>query len=225
MLFIRAGAGVHHFSNGHTAMPNIGVNDLSVRLGLVYKPGALVGMEMPTRRRFVGDSVWRKNFTFTYGRHELAHSIYPVDGPTYNVFGLGLGLSRQFGYIHEFYCGASITYYDSYHTWIVRDELYSHFKYFRASTIALHAGHEFLLQHFGFVTDVGIKLHDPIVRNYLLPDKTVMNTLKKIFAFKAGLEVYPYKNAFSGQKLSLGMYIKTNFIQADFVEFNTTFTF
>jgi hypothetical protein len=225
-ILVRTGVGLIHVSNGHTAIPNIGLNDLTVRLGMIYKPGELVGLKMPKPQRYEQDSIWRKSIGVSVGRHELAYTTYPVDGPTYHIYSVMGYISKQVSPINEIKFGINYSYYRGYHTLIVHDEMYDYFKFFRSSVISLQIGHEFLMNHFGFVTDIGLKVVDPIYRNFFLKyDETPSGWFKQYVTGRLGFEIYPYKNAFSGKKLSLGMYIKTNLFQADFVEYNMTYTF
>ncbi|MFO7869185.1 MAG: acyloxyacyl hydrolase [Bacteroidales bacterium] len=223
---IKTGVGLIHVSNGHTKIPNVGLDDFTVRLGMMYKPGKLVGLEMPKPKVFSQDTLWRKNLSIHIGRHKLAYSRYPVDGPSYTIYGFSGYISRQLSLINEIQFGLKYLYYRSYHTLIDIDEMYDYFKFFRSSVISLQVGHEFLLNHVGFVTDVGIKIYDPIYRDFFLKhDNTTSGWFKQYLTGKMGFEIYPYKNAFSGKKLSIGMFLKTNLFQADFVEYNMTYTF
>lgn len=225
-VFIRTGIGLVHASNAHTAIPNIGLDDITVRLGMVYKPGVLTGLEMPKRKSVAPDTLWRKNIRVLYGRHELAFTQHPVDGPSYTIFGLAGYVSKQLSPINEFQFGLSYVYYNSYHTLISFDEMYSHFKFIRSSVISLHVAHEFLIHHFGFVTDFGLKIYDPIYRNFFLAhDESITGWFKHYVGGRVGFEFYPYNTAFSAEKLSLGAYLKTNLFQADYLEFNITYTF
>ena len=226
-MFLRAGVGMLLVTNGQSALPNHGIHDFTVRLGMIYKPGDLVGIKMPKRTVFANDSVWRKNIRLSYARHELGYTKqYPVDGPSYSIFSAAAYLSKQLSRINEVKFGIDYTYYNSYNTLIRFDKMYSHFKFFRASVISLQAGHEFLMHHFGLVTELGIKIHDPLYRNFFLQNDTSTGVwFKRFVTSRIGVEFYPYNSAFSGNKLSVGAYLKTNALQPDFIEYNMTYTF
>ena len=87
--------------------------------------------------------------------------------------------------------------------------MYSHFKFFRASVISLQGGHEFLMQHFGVVTELGVKIYDPLYRNFFLEnDSSAGAWFKRFLTSRIGVEFYPYNSSFSGNKLSLGAFLK-----------------
>ena len=221
---IEAGSSFLHFSNGHTAIPNYGLNDVTARIGVLYEPGTLTGKT--TRHRSVPtmDAGWKKSIGVSLGRHELAHSTYPTDGPSYNVYKLSGYMFQRLTPINEVHFGVSVTYYESYYTFIHLTDYYSHFQRIMASVLTLHVGHEFLINRFGFDTDLGIKVLDPFYRSYFLEHDSSL-WYKAIFAPRVGVKFYPIWNAYSPQKLALGMYIKTNGVQADYVEYSMSFTF
>jgi len=226
-MFLRAGVGLVFVTNGQAAIPNYGIHDLTVRLGMVYKPGDLVGLQMPKRKVFENDSIWRKNIRISYAVFYLKITKqYPVDGPTYSIFSAAAYVSKQLSHINEVQFGLNYTYYNSYYTLIQFDEMYSHFKFFRASVISLQGGHEFLMQHFGLVTEMGIKVYDPVYRNFFVQNNSSVGAwFKRYVTSRVGVEFYPYNSSFSGNKLSLGAFLKSNALQPDFIEYNVTYTF
>jgi hypothetical protein len=224
--YVQTGVSLMHFSNGHTAIPNIGLNDITFRLGVIYRPGSLVGVAMPIRVKPNNDTVWRKRIQLSVGRHELAYTTYPVDGPTYNIYKVGGYLTRQINRIHDFQLGLTMAFYDSYYTFIKYENYYSHFKPFMATQTTLHIGHEFLLQHFGILTEMGLKVLDPFYRSYFLADEIdFAYTSKSLLSARVGLTYYPFNGAFASKKLGIGMFIKTNFVQADYVDYSISYTF
>lgn len=224
--YVQTGVALLHYSNGHTAIPNIGLNDVTFRVGVIYKPGTMVGMNLPVRVKPNDDTVWRKRLQVSLGRHELAYTTYPVDGPTYNIYKVAGYITRQINKIHDFQLGLSIAYYDSYYTFIKHDNYYKHFKPILATQTTFHVGHEFLFPHFGFLTEVGVKIFDPFYRSYFLADETDFEyTSKSLLSSRVGFIYYPFDGAFAAKKLGIGMFIKTNFAQADYVDYSISYTF
>lgn len=222
---IEAGTSFLHFSNGHTSIPNLGLNDVTAKVGIMYTPGTLEGIG--TRKKYLPqqDTAWKKVISVSLGRHELAFSTWPTEGPNYNIYKLYAGISKRLTNINEIQFGASVSYYDSYHTFIHLSDYYDHFKFLGSTVWTLHVGHEFLINRFGFVTDLGIKVIDPFYRDYFMEREWDHLWHKALFAPKTGFKFYPIWNSFDKQKMALGMFIKTQCFQADYVEFSLSYCF
>jgi len=186
----------------------------------------LANIHVPTRTLGKQDSVWRKSISVSLGRHKLGYATYPTDGPTYNIYKVSGYMHKQFAKIHEIQFGLSLTYYDSYYTFIRFEDYYEYFKLPKSTVTTAHVAHEFLFKKFGFVTDLGIKIFDPFYRDFFITEEK-KNAIwsNGLITSKIGFEFYPFNTAFSGKKLSMGMFIKTNLAQADFVEYNLTYSF
>ena len=221
---IDAGTSFLHFSNGHTAIPNKGLNDITARLGVIYSPGELNGKSTKHREMPELDDSWKKNIVVSLGRHELAYTESPTDGPSYNVYKLGCYFSKRLSKINEVKFGSTISYYQSYYTFIHLTDYYNHLQHLASTVVALQIGHEFLINRFGFDTDLGIKVVDPFYRDYFLERDNSL-WYKSLFAPKVGFKFYPIWNSYDKQRLALGMYIKTNGLQADFVEYSLSYSF
>ena len=226
-FYAYTGVSFLHFSNGHTSIPNIGLNDMTVRVGVTYKPGTLVGLSVPKRKTIVADTIWRKTIAVGLGRHKFAKTTFPVDGPSYNIYKLSGYISKQIKTIHELQFGLSVAFYNSYYSCIKFEEYYKHFKPILSTQTTFHIGHEFLLNRFGFVTQLGLKIFDPFYRSYFLDknEYTFERVSKSLMSTKVGFKYYPIKNSFAGKKLAMGMFIKTNYVIADYVEYSISYTF
>ena len=154
---IEVGSSFLHFSNGHTAIPNMGLNDITAKIGVTYSPGTLQGSGTKVKELPLNDTRWKKTIAASLGRHELAYSVYPTDGPNYNIYKLYMGVSKRVTNINEVQFGVSTSFYDSYYTFIHLTDYYNHLQILGATEWSLHIGHEFLINRFGFVTDMGIR--------------------------------------------------------------------
>ena len=221
---IEAGTSFLHFSNCHTKIPNIGINDLTAKVGVVYEPGTLKDKTTRVRHLPAMDSAWKKTIMVSLGRHKLANTTYPTDGPSYNVYKLSGYVSKRLTNINEIQFGASVSYYEGYYEFIHLTDYYKHFQHLMSSVVMLHIGHEFLINRFGFDTDLGIKVFNPFHRSYVLnKDNSLWH--KAYLAPKIGFKFYPIWNSFDKQKLALGIYIKSNGLQADYLEYSLSYTF
>ena len=221
---IEVGSSFLHFSNGHTAIPNMGLNDITAKIGVTYSPGTLQGSGTKVKELPLNDTRWKKTIAASLGRHELAYSVYPTDGPNYNIYKLYMGVSKRVTNINEVQFGVSTSFYDSYYTFIHLTDYYNHLQILGATEWSLHVGHEFLINRFGFVTDMGIKVFDPFYRSYFLK-KDPSLWYKAVFAPRVGFKFYPIWNSFDSQNIAIGLFLKTNCGQADFVEYSLSYTF
>ena len=221
---IEVGSSFLHFSNGHTAIPNMGLNDITAKIGVTYSPGTLQGSGTKVKELPLNDTRWKKTIAASLGRHELAYSVYPTDGPNYNIYKLYMGVSKRVTNINEVQFGVSTSFYDSYYTFIHLTDYYNHLQILGATEWSLHVGHEFLINRFGFVTDMGIKVFDPFYRSYFLKKDPAL-WYKAVFAPRVGFKFYPIWNSFDSQNIAIGLFLKTNCGQADFVEYSLSYTF
>ena len=221
---MEVGSSFLHFSNGHTAIPNMGLNDITAKIGVTYSPGTLQGSGTKVKELPLNDTRWKKTIAASLGRHELAYSVYPTDGPNYSIYKLYMGVSKRVTNINEVQFGVSTSFYDSYYTFIHLTDYYNHLQILGATEWSLHVGHEFLINRFGFVTDMGIKVFDPFYRSYFLK-KDPSLWYKAVFAPRVGFKFYPIWNSFDSQNIAIGMFLKTNCGQADFVEYSLSYTF
>ena len=58
---IEAGTSFLHFSNGHTSIPNLGLNDVTAKVGIMYTPGTLEGIG--TRKKYLPqqETTWKQS--------------------------------------------------------------------------------------------------------------------------------------------------------------------
>ncbi|MDO9510850.1 MAG: acyloxyacyl hydrolase [Bacteroidales bacterium] len=218
---INAGFGLFHYSNGHTQIPNVGMNIPIIETGIRYtsNPGAI-------RHKIQSDTIlkneaWFANFKLVGGWHEMGATTQPTHGIKYPVYGLGIGINKNSGRINRWYLGLDCNYYTSFRDFITHQEIFEDNTFMNSSSMILYAGHEFIIGHLGLDTQAGIYLWNPLVKKlYASTD-----FLKTISSNKLGINYYlfaPEKNIFN---LYFGLHIKANFGQADFIEFTTGVVF
>lgn len=224
-LQLQTGVSFYHFSNAHVRIPNIGLNKLAVRMGLIYTPDREFP-KLTAKARTVAprDSSLHREIQFSYGRHELAFSAHPIDGPSYSVFKLGVFATKRLQRIHEVKLGIAATFYNSYFTHLKFSNA-DGAKFLQATQTTIVAGHEFLFHRFGLTSDLGIIVSDPFYRENFL-DKQSFNEkfLKRFLTARLGMKCYVIGNSFSTQKVALGMFMNTHGTSADFLEFSAFFS-
>jgi hypothetical protein len=227
-LAMRYGLSAIHASDGHTALPNVGLN--------MFTADVVINMRSSvkeTSRLEYEDE--RKNYytiKFGVGMHELGKTEKPVGGPSYPSYHLSGWYNRSLKHIHILQLGLILGYYTSFYDYIVNQEVYSSKQNLRSSTAILFAGHEFVFGKFGLSTQAGIYLYNPFYIKQAKLEGNWDNTsdkLESVFTNRLGLNYYPFKKSNSLNKLKgqlgLSIYIKTNLAQADLFEYALSFTF
>ncbi|MCL2327813.1 MAG: acyloxyacyl hydrolase [Bacteroidetes bacterium] len=222
-LQLQTGVSFYHFSNAHVRIPNLGLNQAAVRMGLIYKPDEFSKFSAKPRIIQEPDSMLHRQLELSFGRHELAYSTLPVDGPSYSIFKLGYYATKRLQRIHEVKIGLAAAFYNSYFTQM-RFEQAEGVKFLQATQTRLVAGHEFLMRRFGFVSDIGIIITDPFYRQEIL-NKTSFGDqwFRSYLSARLGLKCYVVGNSFSAQKIALGMFLNTHGTIADYLEFSASF--
>lgn len=227
-FFLKAGLSYFHFSNGHYQLPNIGMNIPCINFGVKYLPN-----EIP--KKYYANSIneFDKrilfNTRFGFGLHEMGYAAQSTGGTKYPVYTATLYISKRLTPVNNLQSGIFISYYSSYYDYIISQEFFISGKKLKSSVATIFIGHEFIAGHFGFVAETGINIYNPFRMKYaeIMNQKpTVENILKKWSGNKFGVQFYPVMpEVISKNKLFFGVYLKTNFDQADFVETGLGYTF
>lgn len=215
--------GFTHYSNGHTSLPNVGTNFPSLSAGIRY---------LPTCRLSVKDSTgsfstqgWRMNAEFMLGMHEFGETTEPTDGRKYPVYGASLFFTKTTRVIHGWSLGLTWNYYTSFYDFIKAEELFKAHEKWKASTLIIFGGHEFLAGHLGIDTRVGLYLFNPFRIHYSKEIIRMVEHLKLWNTNRLALNFYLHEPARATPNAWIGMYIKANAGQADFAGISAGFRF
>lgn len=241
----RVGLGYFHHSNGHARLPNNGFNSLLLSLSADLKnisksnlPEATV--EIPEFPRTIYSYY---SIRAGYGNNVLSlafndkKDIYTITGEYgkvfNNTFKVGVGFYYRF--------------YEHYYDYIVDDESlvqdgrefesYKDNPSWNASNIGILFNGEFLLNHFGIDTQLGINLSKPgykidwrinqgwdntprdIPEYWVLGEYDTKYTLKSIISARMGIKYYLIGTSKApASNFYLGLFINSNLGQADFNE-------
>jgi len=227
-LVLRYGLSAIHSSDGHTALPNVGLNMLTADVVLNF-------MTQQKNKTTLAVNDKRNNFytiKFGIGMHELGETEKPVGGPSYPSYHLSAWYNRSFKQIHVLQVGFVLGYYTSFHDYIVNHEVYASNQNLKSGTGVLFIGHEYIFGKFGIATHAGVYVYNPFYIKQAKIEGTWGNTSDKLEAFitnRLGLNYYPFKKANSlnniKNQFSIGIYIKTNLAQADLFEYAMSYTF
>lgn len=217
-----------HCSNGHTALPNAGMNIFNAHLGLRFEQ----------KREFVSEamgnerSAWRFGARLGYGPHKFGETTKAVGGPSYPTYHASGWMYKSYKNIHVVQLGVTLSYYSSFYDYITSQQVYETDKRIRSSTGVAFAGHEFIMGKVSFVSQAGIYFFNP----FFIKQKKISGTWgsigEKIEAFntnRVGLTYYPLKKRNTlnniNKQLSLSVFIKANLGQADLYEYAIGYTF
>jgi len=226
-LSIFAGASLMHYSNGHTSIPNIGMNDRPYSFGILYKP---------QKTKITGTTLSNKNdrsihYNLRLGRgvHEMAHSTFPVGGPSYPIYNIALFLSKQVSSVNDIHFGHYTTYYSGYYHFMLLEQIFQGEERKNAFVHSVFAGHEFLIGHFGFTQELVINYWNPFYKelnfNRSYSDVEENEYWKIYLGLRLQFDYYPFKPANDHRNnLYVGTNLKTTVSKADYVELHVGYS-
>lgn len=216
---------IHH-SNGHTQMPNLGLNSLLFSFSSrIY----LDPIEANNKDKYETPELKRTKQYFVNAR--LGMGLHEFGGPdsetggvkrAVNVFSVGLGtIYKQ---VVKLRLGVTYRFYQQYYNYIENyqpDELKDHPAYY-ASNLLVYVGGELLLGHVGLDAELGINLMKPFYsyhQELYGNDEGFKKWLKSTLSTRLGLKFY-LNNTSDNPKNNfyIGGHINANFSQADFSE-------
>lgn len=194
---LQISAGVNHFSNGSTALPNLGINFLQIHLAWIQKSKSSkieIQDKLPQH-----DKKWRLNT-----RLSLATNARSTTGsPLYPIYLINIGVQKNLTLKNKILFGIDADYNLGIKDLIDANENTVQNKYLSAMKSAIYIAHEFNMGSFGFNTQVGTYVH----KGFLKP-------LPVYFKF-GGVQ---YFKTYNSQRLYAGIFLKTHFGTAEFVE-------
>lgn len=222
------GLSAFHYSNGHTQLPNVGINLIVAHLGFQFdKVEERKFWEMPIVKQKLSYTI-----KFGLGRHEFGATEKAVGGPKYNSYHLSAWINKPYGNIHLWQTGITAAYYQSFYDYIVSQEIYTRNQQLNACTGLIFAGHEFVFGKWSLMTQLGIYLYNPFFVKQKKLDGTWSDfgeKLESINTNRFGLIYYPFKKSNSlnniKRQFHMGVIIKANLFQADLFEYNVGYTF
>ncbi len=237
----KVGAGYLHSSNGHTQLPNFGMNSVMLSLAAQYLAKPIISTKN-NRVNLQGVDRTKHFFIqsrFGLGYHELGGTSGPIGGPKKLVYtGVvagGIVLKQHI----KIRAGFSYRFYEHYYEYILShpnktlvddsSKLFITHSRWNASVVTFIGGCEFLYNHIGMDIESGINISKPFYRhfnNLHENDNPLFYFLKSFFATRMGLNYYfistkknPRNNIF------IGAHINANFGQADFSEASIGYTY
>ncbi|WP_375577993.1 acyloxyacyl hydrolase [Marivirga tractuosa] len=221
----RVGFGYRHSSNGHTQLPNYGLNSAVISLAVTPQE-----LKTSTPKK---SSVPKSRSPFILARsgvgiHELGSTTNPVGGEKKLVFSQSIGFGFTFKEHFRWYAGFGTRHYqhyaDSIKNSVKLQELNVH-----PNNHFFMMGIEYLVYHVGISIEGGINLSKPFYYHFAEEyenTESLKYTLKKIFPSRMGLKLYLINTAKKPKhNVYISAHINANFGQADFSEASLGYVF
>jgi hypothetical protein len=162
------------------------------------------------------------------GINEPGSSTAPVNGPKYPVYLISAGIQRKYNSAAIWSLSAEAWYNRGVYDLIVSQEFFDDKWHEKSVAVSVMAGHEFLIGRFGLFTNAGLYLYNPYYRERLnlFEEVTLKSKIKTYVPARIGINYHvkdPYRT--DVRNLFFGVYIKSNFGQADFLESTLGFVF
>ncbi len=228
---IKPGISFRHASNGHTALPNYGVN--SIVASMIFQlhpsgiPDRLPPLEKPDKKEYHFYFITEQGI----GTHELGGPISPIGGEDGLISTSTLSLGILFKKHILVRSGFSYRYYELYKDYIEENNLqeYSNNKTWSSSNLIFSIGTEFLIGHFSIDIQGGLNITKPFYRTHFDVFENTNNydwVTKRWFTTKFGFNVYLFNTKkLPKHNVRIGAFINANFGQADFTEFGLGYLF
>lgn len=248
----KVGLGYFHHSNGHTKLPNNGINSLLASVVVDFNNNKLnlANDTILSKTNFKQSTYNNLTVRGGYGFHIFA------DAFNYNkdVYSFSLEYSKIYQKTYRIGIGAYYRYYEHYYNYLTNNESLvqegrefnnlTQNPFWNASNIGVMGSFEFLLNHFGIEVQVGANLHKPaykidwrinqgwdntprvIPEDWILGEFDTKYNLKQIIYSRMGLKYYVLgTNEVPKHNLYLAAHINSNLGQADFTEFSLGYVY
>ena len=218
---IYTGFTFHHASNGHTGLPNVGINIPMLNFGLLYYFKTDDGWSKATKKILDFNRKMQMNMRLAYGINRFGSETGPSNGPYYSIYLVSVYADKRVSAINRIQFGLDAYYNSGYREYLESQrppELSPGFA--NASVITIWVGNEFLIGRLGLIFQIGYGLYNPFLKYYVKQDESISNA-KAYIPTRIGAQYY-LKDHFHGAKQNafLGLYVKANMGQADFLEFS-----
>jgi hypothetical protein len=232
-LDLKLGIGYSHASNGHTQLPNLGINSALVSIAAQFYKKQNTAYLQPNKNK--NSFELNKHYTLGVekgiGFHEFGNQDHPVGGKKYLVHTSSFAFGSILKNHHKTKIGLVYRYYDSYHDYILthNEPIYIESPKNSSSNFELFVGSEFFLGHVAIDVTLGINLYKPFYKKFeeIFPETNQWEYfVKRTISTRLGLNLYLINaNKLPKHNIYLGPHIKTNFDQADFTEITFGYTY
>ncbi|WP_111685447.1 acyloxyacyl hydrolase [Winogradskyella tangerina] len=243
----RFGLGYLHQSNGHTRLPNQGLNSLAASISARFDRRK-EQIETPTFHNFKSKSQSYFSARFGIGQNVLSE----VFNDKKEVYSFAADYGKIINNTFKFGVGFYYRFYEHYYDYIKNNEALVEEQYpvFRdnpfgyATNFGLFVTSELLLSHFGFEFDLGVNIYKPFYKidwqlnegySYVNPDNNTITVLgeldwyyeiKRTISTRMGLKYYLWNTKNSPKhNIFIGAHINANLGQADFTDLSLGYVY
>ena len=221
------GLSVIHASNGHTGLPNVGLNMVNINAGLKYyfdKP-----QDKYERQNILPiDKKITYRISFGIGTHKFGNELGPINSKSYTVYDGAFYIGRKVGTLGTALAGLGYRYYNSYYEKMIEEDIFQEKQHIKASAITFLLAYEFEMGRLSLLAQGGINFYRPFWHDYtrLIGEPwTFLKKVEGVISTRLGLQYYLLDNEKFDKNMYLGLYINANIGAADFVNLSTGFKF
>jgi hypothetical protein len=217
---------IYHSSNSHTALPNVGMNLPVVGIGVKYKLHETADISFKDSVMDFDKKI-HFNMRLGLGINEQGGSTGPPNGPKYPIYVTSFYLTKNYSLVNKVQLGIEGWYNTGVYDYITSQDFYDKNERAKSVSVVLFLGHEFLMGHFSLVSQGGIYLYNPFSRDKLDDNETSLKQkLKTLFIARLGYQYYLFDSTVKHRhNVYVGIYVKTNLGQADFLDTGIGYTF
>lgn len=227
---LRLGAGFFHQSNGHTKLPNQGLNSFAFSISSKVIPYAdRVPNDLPPERVKENSKQYYFSVRTGIGQQVLTFDNFLLtDIEDYNepkeVYAFAVGGGIVINRYLKLGGGLHYRFYEHYYDYIERNDLapYNEAPVLNGSNFGIFFGGEFLLSHVGLEFQMGVNFYKPFYEVDWLLNEDELNwyyELKKHVPVRLGIKLYALNtNNNPKHNVFIGANINANLGQADFTE-------
>lgn len=231
-LNLKLGLVFSHASNGHTQLPNFGINSALISLSSQFYKKDLKQYQLKNNKELKKNKLKQFGFGVNYGLgfHEYGDKDGPIGGPKKAVHSVSVFAERTYNNHFKWGMGLTYRYYPVYVNQIEKRQLteYLENKTVSASNAVLFTRAELLMSHVSINMELGVNLYKPFYKQFeadFPKDKqiaiyaNITSSLTRIISTRLGLNLYLFNtNKLPKHNFFVGPYIKANAGQADFSE-------
>jgi hypothetical protein len=222
---LKLGGGYFHHSNGHTELPNYGLNSALLSVACQFHSKYEGAKVLHHRRNFRNKNIPHRYFwqlSQGIGFHEYGGPTGPVGGAKRAVHASSLAGGIIIKKHLKLRTGFTYRYYEHYYHQITKNEIEPYIKHpgWNASNIFVFIGGEFLIGHFGVDIEGGLNLHKPFYKEYskeFLLESELEYLVKSLFPSSLGINYYLINTEkLPKNNIRFGAHIHANQGQADY---------
>lgn len=242
----RVGLGYLHHSNGHTRLPNQGLNSIAASISARFEnPKETTEFKKP---EFSSTSQTYFSSRIGIGQNVLSEKFNTKK----EVYSFSASAGKIINNTFKFGGGFYYRFYEHYYDYIKNNEVlveeqYPHFAdnpYGYATNFGLFATSELLIDHFGFEFDLGLNIYKPFYKidwklnqgyTYQNANDVTVEVLgeldwyyeiKRTISARMGLKYYLWStNMAPKHNIFIGAHINANLGQADFTELSLGYVY